>query len=206
MGNFWESSELKCAAGVGLSALGIGIAVPIAAEACTEVVENVRDQIVAKSEASHGAFHDFVCRPSESVPSYAELLFGAFSPITTLTVPYTEAVCEHSHPLSKVSSEMIGDLITSALPLMGPAGLLAEGINQAIQGQIQTEDLFRTFGETLLGSVMLLGATRTLRRVSAERLKHVMRGTEVHHLRFRQFKKLDHKLNPEVLEQLRRIK
>ncbi|MCC6273525.1 MAG: hypothetical protein IT572_08665 [Deltaproteobacteria bacterium] len=205
MGSFWESSEVKCAAGVGLSALGIGIALPVVAEACTEAIQDVGEKIVANAEAGRESFRDEICRAHESIPSYAEILFG-LSPITTLAVPFTKAVCEETDPVSAMTPDLVFDALSAMLPFGGVAGLLAEGVHQAIRGQVQAEDLLRSFGESLLGGVMLFGATRTLRRVSAEQLKHAIRGTELHYLHFRQFKKLDHHLNPEVLEQLRRIK
>ncbi len=187
MGNIFDlfdTSETRCVAGLGLSALGVGLGLPVAAEACTEVVEKIVDDVGDRGREAHDFLRDKIC-DSEPVMGSGmfPLLFGPAFPVTTLTVPFQKMACGEDFRVPEIDPSL---LLSSVLPFAGPGALLAYGVHRAIEERVDTRELFRNFAEDLVGGVLLMGGAKALKRVQ-----------------LRQLKRINHSLPPELREQLR---
>lgn len=187
MGSFldiFDTSESRCVAGLGLSALGVGAGLPVAAEACTEVVEKIVADVEDRGREAHDFLRNNICESEPVMGSgMFPLLFGPAFPVTTLTVPFQKMACGEDFQIPEIDPSLF---LSAALPLAGPGALLAYGVHRAIEERMDTRELFRNFAEDLVGGVLLMGGAKALKRV-----------------RLRQFKQIHHSLSPEVRERLK---
>jgi len=187
MGNIFDlfdTSETRCVAGLGLSALGAGAVLPLAAEACTEVAEKIVDQVDDRARAGRDFLRDKICESEPVMGSgMFPLLFGPAFPVTTLTVPFQKIACGEDFQIPELDPSL---LLSFALPFAGPGALLAYGLHRAIEERVDTRELFRNFAEDLVGSALLMGGAKALK-----------------HVQVRQLKGFTHSLSPEVRERLK---
>ena len=164
MGNLLDSSELKCAAGLGLTALGIGFGVPIAAKACTESLEKIVERAEAPIEEGLSKFKDQICEAPLMKPGWSSFFLGALSPITTLTVPFSQVACQSN----AAKPEEILDpklLLEMALPFAGPGPLLAYGVHRMIEAQMEKQMPWKEMAGATLQSLATFGAAKALHQV-----------------------------------------
>lgn len=182
--DFLDSSEGRCVTGLGMSALGIGLGAPIAAKACTEVVEKVEDRLEDQARAASDFLRDKICEAEPFVGSgMFPLLFGPAFPVTTLTVPFSKLACGDSSILPDISASQF---LSAIVPFGGPGAVLAYGLYRELEAKPDPKEVFRKVAEDLVGGMMLMGAAKALKRVE-----------------LRQLKRIDHALSPEMREQLK---
>ncbi|MFO1462150.1 MAG: hypothetical protein U1F66_00055 [bacterium] len=167
---FFDEAEVKCMAGVGLSALGVGaLGLPLAVDGCSEAVEKVVEQAEAVIDRAPDVAQDAACFATDT----SALLLGSltpFAPLTTLTMRYMPSAC------SQEGDEILEALKNAVLEspfLIGFGGIATYLMDKAISKQ-DALDAMKALGEglatsLLAGSLIHLGAAvkmpRALRQV-----------------------------------------
>lgn len=176
MGSLLDSSELKCAAGLGLTAFGIGFGVPIAAKACTESLEKIVERAEAPIEESLANLKEKICEAPLMKPGWSSLFLGALNPITTLTVPFSQVACQSTAAqLEEIFDPKL--FLELALPFAGPGPLLAYGAHRMIEAKMEKQLPWKELAGTILQSLATFGAAKAL-----------------HHIQYRSFTRIHAKL------------